>query len=234
MVILIPTSATTRPHPPHISTTLPLPQPHRSINSRCLHTALEPTWPPTTHTQVRESLLRIWNGADTIAGQLTFKDSPFYQIKRSLTSVVECKGDTCSSSVLGECANWFIARENTRDTARANIDLPAEVVDLLNIDANYRVMVFCSADVSALTPTEISFPHQVELKCNGNEVKANLRGLKGKPGSTRPADITSFIKKKIPGYQNVLEMVYALTNKVCAPFLRQHLSLFGLRSISKH
>jgi len=78
-------------------------------------------------------------------------------------------------------------------------------------------MVFCAADVASSTPTDIAFPHQVELKCNTNDVKANLRGLKNKPGSTRPADITSFIKRKIAGYQNVLEMVYALTNKVIAP-----------------
>jgi E3 SUMO-protein ligase PIAS1 len=169
-----------------------------------------------------------------MVGQLTFKNSPFYKIQKSLTSVIECRGVTHSSSILGEPADWIKARESTRDTARANIDLRPEDAELLNKDANYRVMVFCSADVPASTPTEISFPHQVELKCNGNEVKANLRGLKGKHGSTRPADITSFIKKKIPGYQNILEMVYALTNKVCAPFRRPPLSLFSSRSISKH
>lgn len=156
-------------------------------------------------------------GTDRRAGQVTFTDSPFYHIKRPLTAVTECKGGTCSSSLYRRIANWIAARESTRDTARVNIDLPPDVADLLNKDADYRVMVFCACDVAASTPTDISFPHQVELKCNTNEVKANLRGLKNKPGSTRPADITSFIKKKIPGYQNVLEMVYALTAKVSAP-----------------
>ena len=76
-------------------------------------------------------------------------------------------------------------------------------------------MVFCAAENSnGSLKSEISFPHQVELKCNDQEVKSNLRGLKNKPGSTRPADITSFLKKKIPRYQNTVEMVYALTNKV--------------------
>jgi E3 SUMO-protein ligase PIAS1 len=152
-----------------------------------------------------------------MVGQLTFKDSPFYQIKWPLTSVTECKGNARPSSLHRRLADWIKARESTRDTARVNIDLTPDVADLLNKDANYKVMVFCAADVAASTPSEISFPHQVELKCNTNEVKANLRGLKNKPGSTRPADITSFIKKKIPGYQNVLEMVYALTSKVSAP-----------------
>lgn len=131
--------------------------------------------------------------------------------------MTECKGAVIPFSSCVQPADCVQARESTRDTARVNIDLPPDVAELLNKDADYRVMVFCAADVAASTPTEISFPHQVELKCNTNEVKANLRGLKNKPGSTRPTDITSFIKKKIPGYQNVLEMVYALTSKVSAP-----------------
>jgi E3 SUMO-protein ligase PIAS1 len=79
-------------------------------------------------------------------------------------------------------------------------------------------MVFCAAD-NSLPPfaqSEIAFPHQVELKCNLDEVKANLRGLKNKPGSTRPADITPFIRKKV-GYPNEVQMTYALTQKVRLP-----------------
>jgi E3 SUMO-protein ligase PIAS1 len=76
-------------------------------------------------------------------------------------------------------------------------------------------MAFCAADSPpAQIRTDISFPHQVELKCNDQELKTNLRGVKNKPGSTRPADITSLLKKKVPGFTNVIEMVYALTNKV--------------------
>ena len=76
-------------------------------------------------------------------------------------------------------------------------------------------MVFCAADnnMPPFTQSEIAFPHQVELKCNLDEVKANLRGLKNKPGSTRPADITPFIRKKA-GYLNEVQMTYALTQKV--------------------
>ena len=79
-------------------------------------------------------------------------------------------------------------------------------------------MVFCAADSShpSYGQSEITFPHQVELKCNLDEVKANLRGLKNKPGSTRPADITSLIRKR-GGYQNVVQMTYALTQKVRDP-----------------
>lgn len=76
-------------------------------------------------------------------------------------------------------------------------------------------MVFCAADtgLNQFTKSDISFPHQVELKANLDEVKANLRGLKNKPGTTRPADITNYIRKKA-GYTNHVVMTYALTQKV--------------------
>lgn len=76
-------------------------------------------------------------------------------------------------------------------------------------------MVFCAADtgLNHFSASDVAFPHQVELKVNLDDVKANLRGLKNKPGSTRPADITSFIRKKA-GYNNQVTMTYALTQKV--------------------
>ena len=106
-------------------------------------------------------------------------------------------------------------RETTRDTARISLIIPPDVSERLQKDDNLRVMIFCAAESpSGSLRAEISFPHQVELKCNDQDVKANLRGLKNKPGSTRPADITSFLKKKIPRFPNNIEMVYALTTKV--------------------
>jgi len=76
-------------------------------------------------------------------------------------------------------------------------------------------MVFCAADngLNHFSASDIAFPHQVELKVNLDDVKANLKGLKNKPGSTRPADITPFIRKK-PGYNNQVTLTYALTQKV--------------------
>lgn len=73
----------------------------------------------------------------------------------------------------------------------------------------------CAADRGPLQ--DISFPPQSELRVNGGEVKANLRGLKNKPGSTRPADITSALRFKPSHYLNNVDFTYALTNKVSFP-----------------
>jgi E3 SUMO-protein ligase PIAS1 len=79
-------------------------------------------------------------------------------------------------------------------------------------DKSYRVLVFCSGDNSAGVHN-IAFPHQSELRINGGDIKANLRGLKNKPGSTRPVDITESLRLK-SNYPNKLEFTYALTTKV--------------------
>lgn len=78
-------------------------------------------------------------------------------------------------------------------------------------DKSLRVMVFCAT--ANYGTQDIAFPHQSELKVNGDEIKANLRGLKNKPGSTRPADITDLLRLRLPQYVNNVEFTYALTTK---------------------
>ncbi|GFN12108.1 SUMO ligase siz1 [Aspergillus tubingensis] len=131
------------------------------------------------------------------SGRLTFKDSPFYTVIEPLTSASECK-----------------VREQTRDSVELKVILTPTVATRLQADPNIRVMVYCAADtgLNQYTKSDIAFPHQVELKANLDEVKANLRGLKNKPGTTRPADVTQYIRKK-PGYPNNIVMTYALTQK---------------------
>jgi E3 SUMO-protein ligase PIAS1 len=95
----------------------------------------------------------------------------------------------------------------------------------LQTDPNSRVMVYCAGDsgLTQFTKSDIAFPHQVELKVNLDEVKANLRGLKNRPGTTQPADVTNHIRKKAH-YPNNIVMTYALTQKVSIAKSLEHLS----------
>jgi E3 SUMO-protein ligase PIAS1 len=79
---------------------------------------------------------------------------------------------------------------------------------------NHKVMVFCANDAPGLQ--DVTFPHQSEIKINGGDVKANLRGLKNKPGSTRPVDISIYLRYLPEQYSNTVEMTFALTNKAGA------------------
>jgi E3 SUMO-protein ligase PIAS1 len=80
-------------------------------------------------------------------------------------------------------------------------------------DKSLRVMVFCCEIDPTQIRQDILFPYQSEIKINGGEIKANLRGLKNKPGSTRPVDITDALRLRQIGYANNIEMTYALTSK---------------------
>jgi len=106
-------------------------------------------------------------------------------------------------------------REQTRDSVEMRVNLSSSTAADLQADPTLRVMVYCAADsgLKQFTKSDIAFPHQVELKANLDEVKANLRGLKNKPGTTQPADITNYLRKKA-NYTNNIIMTYALTQKV--------------------
>ncbi|KAL9043197.1 MAG: hypothetical protein Q9180_000024 [Flavoplaca navasiana] len=137
-----------------------------------------------------------------------FKDSPFYTILQHLTPIQECK-----------------VREATRDTVECKIILKPDVADKLVSEPDLKVMIFCASEpISHFSKVDVTFPHQVEIKVNLDEVKANLRGLKNRAGSTRPADITNLLRKRAH-YENSMTLTYALTHKkfyFVVNLVRQH------------
>ena len=107
-----------------------------------------------------------------------------------------------------------------RNTVTTVVSLSQAQVNQLANDKSYRCMIYCAA-LEHLTgfvrDTDIAFPHQVELRVNDTVVAGpglNLRGLKNKPGSTRPADITDRLTL-VPNYRNQIGLTYAMTQKVC-------------------
>lgn len=56
----------------------------------------------------------------------------------------------------------------------------------------YRLVLFCTqTDRVAYGNCVVEFPTHAEIRCNGTIVSANLRGIKNKPGTINPPDITS-------------------------------------------
>lgn len=107
---------------------------------------------------------------------------------------------------------------------RNNVDISVQaqnwpILGNMDTDKSLRVMAFCLSDPGSMRQ-DISFPHQSEIKVNGGDVKANLRGLKNKPGSTRPVDLTPYLRLKPPHYPNKVEMTYALTTKASSNLSR--------------
>jgi len=87
----------------------------------------------------------------------------------------------------------------------------------LKADPSLRIMLYC-ATTSTLGPyafnIDIAFPSQIEVKINGEEVRKSFKGLKNKPGTTKPVDITDLVRKTSSA-QNIIHVTYALTKEVC-------------------
>ncbi|CUS11220.1 unnamed protein product [Tuber aestivum] len=140
-----------------------------------------------------------YGSSSTALSRIHFKESPFYQVLVGLTPLETCPIMTAN-----------------RHSVHASVVLSAPQVQQISTDKSYRCMVYCAAvdGITAYTKdTDIAFPHQVELRVNDAQVSGlNLRGLKNRPGSTRPADITDHLTKK-PGHRDQVTLTYALTQK---------------------
>lgn len=101
-----------------------------------------------------------------------------------------------------------------RNTVRASISLTDAQAHRLQSDPKMKVLMYCgiSSGTQMYIPVDVAFPNQLEVKVNGDDVKWNFKGLKNKPGSTKPADLTDKIRRKA-GYPNQLSVTYALTQK---------------------
>ncbi|KAI0879555.1 hypothetical protein GGS24DRAFT_2207 [Hypoxylon argillaceum] len=149
----------------------------------------------STPSTAGSSTLSYYKTAHQSLRDLQFKPSPFYSITMRI-------GDIRTCDVMAQHRNTIPMSIRVSDTP--------SLASLAN-DKTYRVMLFCAADNT--TVQDIAFPHQSEFKVNGGEIKANLRGLKGKPGTTRPVDITDSLRLKPANYNNNIEFTYALTSK---------------------
>ncbi|KAI1202576.1 PINIT domain-containing protein [Nemania serpens] len=142
------------------------------------------------------STLSFYKNAHQAMRDMQFKPSPFYSMSMRIGEIRTC-------DVMAQHRNTVaIPIRISEHPTLAN----------LAIDKSFRVMLFCAAENSGVQ--DIAFPHQSEFKVNGGEIKANLRGLKGKPGTTRPVDITDSLRLKPANYNNTVEFTYALTDKV--------------------
>src|SRR5689334_18616245 len=83
-------------------------------------------------------------------------------------------------------------RSKACDWHRQSQNLKLEPNPAMFDDPGKRIMLYCAAEpIGGAIRSDIAFPHQLEIKVNNQDVRANFRGLKNRPGSTRPADITN-------------------------------------------
>ncbi|EUC49014.1 hypothetical protein COCMIDRAFT_85705 [Bipolaris oryzae ATCC 44560] len=127
-----------------------------------------------------------------------FKDSPFFEIRELVLTDMSLEASPTHRATLSKSLTL-----NEAQTGR------------LNSDPSLRLLLFSALEqpLAPYSRLDIAFPSQIEVKVNDAEVKANYKGLKNKPGSTRPADITDFVRTKVANQRNSLLITYALTQK---------------------
>ena len=167
---------------------------------------------------VGHSLSLNTSDADHRQVQLNFKESPFYSIATTLSSVHTLKGKVFDVKHLAGLTYATVV-EAGRATHEFNCKLPSEWAARFDRDAPdkelYKILLFGAGDpASSFMRLDVAFPPQFEVKINGVEVRSNWKGLKNKAGTTRPADVTEYLRKT-NSYDNTVTITWALTTKVC-------------------
>lgn len=112
-----------------------------------------------------------------------------------------------------------------RHTVSAVVTLTPDQSARIKSDPSLKLLLYCGKGANPYAQIDVEFPNQLEVKLNNDDVKANFKGLKNKPGTTKPADITDKVRKNA-GYQNQLRITYALTKE------RFQVSVYMARYIS--
>ncbi|GAB7346491.1 hypothetical protein MBLNU457_5179t2 [Dothideomycetes sp. NU457] len=179
----------------------PPPAPSNALASSSNSTPVPPSphghMPPTGYAN-RPSLAPL--GGQRNYGQtthLSFKPSAFYHVEQAITPVTDLP-----------------EMPSNRHTVNHPLTLSPVVVDQLKSNTNLRIMLYCATStlMTNYERVDVAFPNQLEVRVNQEEIKANFKGLKNKPGTTKPTDITDFVRR-LAGYQNQLQITYALTSK---------------------
>ncbi|CCD23776.1 SUMO ligase NFI1 NDAI_0C01150 [Naumovozyma dairenensis CBS 421] len=124
-----------------------------------------------------------------------FRKSPFYKPIRLIEG---------TSIKLKRCTG--------RASVKALFKLNAKDWELLNSSENYKVLLYCGPThlPSQNNKKEpIMFPFPNEIVFNSIPIKDNVRGLKNKIGTAKPADLTPHLKKNSTTATNVLDFIYA-------------------------
>ncbi|KAF9918514.1 histidine kinase osmosensor [Lobosporangium transversale] len=145
-----------------------------------------------------------------------FKSSPFYRDIQTLTPPRLCIAVGVAQSMKLICEHGI-----TKDTGRSLVSFAfthstwhgcLENAYELGKDPEYQLMVFSGWADGPSSPVLMEFPHVCEIKVNGRVLEANLRGMKNKPGTVSPANITKLCRLEAADY-NKVEFIYANSTK---------------------
>ncbi|KAK9469000.1 PINIT domain-containing protein [Lipomyces arxii] len=119
---------------------------------------------------------------------IVFKSSPFFTLLSQLAG-----------------PSYSGGQPEGRHLLAMHVRFTAAQAEKLRQDPSYRIYMLSALCDDTFRHAAINFPMGIEIRVNGKIVSANLRGLKNKPGTAKPADLTSYMVKDA-NYRNVIEV----------------------------
>lgn len=128
------------------------------------------------------------------ANSIHFEESPFYKLEK----------------LIPESAQKIYVT-NGRCTCTINFNLSKEEFHSLQHDEHQRLYVLCGKvdPLNTRGKAVIQFPSPHEFQMNNQQIVANVKGIKNRPGTAKPADITPYLGSK--NAENKFQFVYAFT-----------------------
>ncbi|SCU83345.1 LAFA_0D03048g1_1 [Lachancea sp. 'fantastica'] len=145
-----------------------------------------------THTKVEQQVPKT-------RFALQFGQSPFYRLKRMLNGSPKFAP---KNGGRGVCSYYFTFNREE-----------AAIMGCEGWGTQFKLYLFCGVlppVVDTSVPSPIQFPHPNDITFNGITVKDNVRGLKNKPGTAKPADLTPYVRASS---ENHLQLTYAFTKE---------------------
>ncbi|CAE7100993.1 unnamed protein product [Rhizoctonia solani] len=181
------THAAYQPYPGLSSSNIPS---HPTYNPYSSHGA-------STSTPAHGGTNGVGNGAQNNSRQIRFKPSPFYRVDQPLNPLVLCQENKDGSE---------------RRSQNFTFTLTAEQSEKLQTN-NYQVRLYCTSSTHYApnsfnnAPVPIEFPPTCEIRVNNQNINANVRGLKKKPGTAPPPNLTPFLSTT-NGATSKVELIY--------------------------
>ncbi|KAF8742178.1 PINIT domain, partial [Rhizoctonia solani] len=137
------------------------------------------------------------NGAQANSRQIRFKPSPFYRIDQPLNPLVLCQENKDGSERRSQHFTFTLTQDQS-EKLQTN---------------KYQVRLYCTSSTHYApnsftnSPVPIEFPPTCEIRVNNKNINASVRGLKKKPGTAPPPNLTPFMSTT-KGTLSKVELIY--------------------------
>ncbi|KAI0735084.1 PINIT domain-containing protein [Earliella scabrosa] len=145
---------------------------------------------------------------------IRFKYSPFFKVERLASSIAECPESTTSMDRRSQSLTFVMTNDML---AKLNSNSPKYQLRLYCTSSTYYTPPTPTGFRSpGSTPCPIEFPPTCEVRVNGTQLNANLKGLKKKPGTAPPPDLGKVVRMAASS-TNRVEMIYVNSQQPTPP-----------------